>query len=89
MIVILSWIIFRGKFFFFIYFLEVFKLIVVKWKSKNKFEIYFKKLKWWNLFKKERKKKEKDNLRCEVVIFFKDFLKKRGGFLINMIIRGN
>lgn len=38
---------------------------------------------------KKKKKKEKDNLRCEVVIFFKDFLKKRGGFLINMIIRGN
>lgn len=48
-------------------------------------------LKNWNdgICLKKKKKKEKDNLRCEVVIFFKDFLKKRGGFLINMIIRGN
>lgn len=38
---------------------------------------------------KKEKKKEKDNSRCEVAIFFKDLSKKRGGFSINMTIRGN
>lgn len=38
---------------------------------------------------KKEKKKEKDNSRCEVVIFLKDLSKKRGGFSINMTIRGN
>lgn len=89
MIVILSWTIFRGKPSFFIHPLEAFKSIVAKWKSKNKFEIHFKKSKRWNSLKKKRKKKEKDNSRCEVAIFFKDLSKKRGGFSINMTIRGN
>lgn len=39
--------------------------------------------------KKRKKRKEKDNSRCEVAIFFKDLSKKRGGFSINMTIRGN
>lgn len=80
MIVILSWTIFRGKPSFFIHPLEAFKSIVAKWKSKNKFEIHFKKSKRWNSPKKKRKKKEKDNSRCEVAIFFKDLSKKRGDF---------
>lgn len=81
MIVILSWTIFRGKLPFFIHPLEAFKSIVAKWKSKNKFEIHFKKSKRWNSLKKKRKKKEKDNSRCEVAIFLKKpFEEKRGIF---------
>lgn len=75
MIVILSWTIFRGKPSFFIHPLEAFKSIVAKWKSKNKFEIHFKKSKRWNSLKKKRKKKEKDNS-----IFLKTFRRKEGDF---------
>lgn len=80
MIVILSWTVFRGKLPFFIHPLEAFKSIVAKWKSKNKFEIHFKKSKRWNSLKKKRKKKEKDNSRCEVAIFLKTFRRKEGDF---------
>lgn len=80
MIVILSWTIFRGKPSFFIHPLEAFKSIVAKWKSKNKFEIHFKKSKRWNSLKKKRKKKEKDNSRSEVAIFLKTFRRKEGDF---------
>lgn len=81
MIVILSWTIFRGKPSFFIHPLEAFKSNVAKWKSKNKFEIHFKISERWNSLKKKKKRKEKDNSRCEVAIFFiKTFRRKEGDF---------
>lgn len=89
MIVILSWTIFRGKIPFFIHPLEAFKSIVAKWKSKNKFEIHFKKSKRWNSLKKKEKRKKKIIQDVRLQFFFKDLSKKRGGFSINMTIRGN
>lgn len=89
MIVILSWTIFRGKLPFFIHPLEAFKSIVAKWKSKNKFEIHFKKSKRWNSLKKKEKRKKKIIQDVRLQFFKKNLSKKRGGFSINMTIRGN
>lgn len=89
MIVILSWTIFRGKLPFFIHPLEAFKSNVAKWKSKNKFEIHFKISERWNSLKKKEKRKKKIIQDVRLQFFKKNLSKKRGGFSINMTIRGN
>lgn len=81
MIVILSWTIFRGKPSFFIHPLEAFKSNVAKWKSKNKFEIHFKKSERWNSLKKKEKKGKKKIIQdVRLRFFLKTFRRKEEDF---------